>query len=322
MAQRKNKLIILSGATATGKTGLSIDISKKFNNNKFSVVNFDSLLFYKELNIGTAKPTEEEMQAVEHHLVNVGSISQEINANDFVKLAEEKINELHEQGKIPILVGGSTFYVRSLIKGMYESPSPTDELKEEIEILYKTEGIAPFIDFLSKNDPESLQQLHENDHYRLMRAFEHYKTTGSPISLQKRSYDENNPYDFSKNIRPDWNMLHISLELPKDLHWQIMEKRAKEMIDSGLIEEVKGLLSQGHTGHEKPMQSIGYKETLAHLSGDLTSKEELVERVFINTRRLAKSQKTFLKKITPKETFHTLEERDKIFDLVSRFLNS
>lgn len=317
----KNKIIILSGATATGKTGLSIDISKSFSFQKFAVVNFDSLLFYKELNIGTAKPTIEEMSAVEHHLVNVDSIKNEINANDFVKLAEEKIKELHSLGKIPILTGGSTFYLRSLIKGMYQSSSPSQELRDEVESLLKDKGIQPFIAYLQEHDPQSLLDIHENDHYRLTRAYEHHRMTGTKISAQKQTYDDNDPYDFSKNCREDWDILHISLEIPKDQHWKIMEDRAREMIETGLIEEVQSLLENGYTGEEKPMLSIGYKETLAYLNNEFSNKEDLIERIYINTRRLAKSQKTFLKKVKPKETFHTLEERDNIFDLVTRFLN-
>jgi len=320
MAEKRNKIIILSGATATGKTGLSIDISQQFSDSKFAVVNFDSLLFYKELNIGTAKPTQEEIDSVEHHLVNVGSIKNEINANDFVELAESKINELFEQGKIPILAGGSTFYLRSLIKGMYDSTSTPIELRKEVDTLLEKEGISPFIEYLKNHDPRSLTNIHENDHYRITRAYEHHKMTGTKISDQKQSYDDNDPYDFSKNIREDWDILHISLDIPKDEHWPIMEKRAKQMVESGLIEEVEALLNNGFLGTEKPMQSIGYKETLGFLKGEFKNKEDLIERIYINTRRLAKSQKTFLKKVKPKEVFHTLEERAKIFDLVTRFL--
>lgn len=320
MAEKRNKILIISGATATGKTGLSIDISKQFPDNNFSVVNFDSLLFYKELNIGTAKPTQEEMNSVEHHLVNVDSIKNEINANDFVKLAEDKINELFSQGKIPILVGGSTFYLRSLIKGMYESASPSEELRKEVEDKLQSEGIQFFLNYLKEHDPQSLVDIHENDHYRLTRAYEHHRMTGTKISDQKQSYDNNDPYDFSKNNRQDWDILHISLELPKDFHWNLMEKRAREMVNTGLIEEVEDLLDNGYSGEEKPMLSIGYKETLSYLRGEFANKDDLIERIYINTRRLAKSQKTFLKKVKPKEVFHTLEEKAKIFDLVSRFL--
>lgn len=318
----RNKLLIISGATATGKTGLSILLSKKFTET-FEVVNFDSLLFYKEVNIGTAKPTEEELEAIPHHLVNVNSISDEINANDFVNLAEAKINELHKKGKIPILVGGSTFYLRSLIKGMYESQTTSQEIKDKVEEIYKSQGISPILDFLSKNDPVSLESLHENDHYRLLRAYEHFLMTGLPISQEKEKFDKQNPYDFSNNSHPEWDILHLSMELPKEEHWQIMEERALQMIKDGLIEEVKTLLNDGFTGLEKPMQSIGYKETVAHIlknDTEVETLENLAERIYINTRRLAKSQKTFLKKVTPKEVFNPLEAQEQIIELVSKFL--
>ncbi len=313
-------IVIISGATATGKTKTSIDIARHFKERHFEIINFDSLLFYKELNIGTAKPSKEEIAEIQHHLVNISSISNELNANEFIELAKVKIDELHDKSIIPILVGGSTFYLRALIKGMYDSVTISDEIRSESESLLKERGITFFLEYLKEHDPESLKILHENDHYRITRAYEHYRMTGSPISEEKKKSDKNQPYDFSINQYPDWNIIHLNMHLEKELHWNLMKERAAKMIDSGLIEEVKNLLESRFTGTEKPLQSIGYKETIDYLNGKISSKDELLEKIYIATRRLAKSQKTFLKKVTPKKDFNPLEETTHLLDYISQRL--
>jgi len=239
----KNKLIVVSGPTASGKTKTSIEIAKhieKALNRPAAVVNFDSLLFYKEISIGTAKPTLEERDGIEHHMIDIESINSPMNASGFIKKGEEAILELFKQDKVVILVGGSAFYLRALLKGMYESPTAPKELKEGITEQYKNEGITPFIEFLKINDPQSLINLHENDHYRLMRAVEYFQLTGNKISDKKKEHDQLNPYDFSSISHP-WDVLHFYLDLPKDEHFEIIKKRTKEMFDQGLMDEVKEL---------------------------------------------------------------------------------
>ena len=196
---RTDKVIIISGATCTGKTDASIMLAKYHPEINFEIINFDSLLFYKDINIGTAKPTDNELKEIKHHLVNINSIDNEINASDFVELAQETMLSLLDKEITPILVGGSTFYLRALLKGMYESESTDDTIRNHFDKIYKDDGIAPIITYLKNHDKESLVQIHENDHYRLIRACEYHKQTGNKISLQKKSFDQMNPYDFSEN---------------------------------------------------------------------------------------------------------------------------
>lgn len=317
-----NKLIIISGPTASGKTQTSINLArfiKKELGQNAEVINFDSLLFYKEITIGTAKPTKEEQQDVIHHLIDIETIASPLNAADFIKLAQEKITELHQRNIIPILIGGSAFYLRALLKGMYQSSTPNDELKEELESLFKKEGIAPFVDFLKQNDPEALTYLHVNDHYRIMRAVEHFKMTGEKISDQKKELDSLNPYDFSQMIHP-WDAYHIYLDLPKDQHFEIIQKRTKKMFQDGLISEIESLKNLGFNLTEKPLQSIGYKETIEYLNGLFKSEEECIERISISTRQLAKSQRTFFNKIVPKENFNPLNDQIKIQQEIAFFI--
>ena len=310
------KLIVISGPTASGKTSYSIKIASKIKEQldiDCKIINFDSLLFYRELNIGTAKPTLEERSGIPHMLIDVASAKTPLNAHDYIQMAEKEIEACHESGIIPILVGGSAFYLRALIKGMYESVSPSQELKTEIDGLFKSKGITPFIEFLKENDPETMEILHENDHYRIMRAYEHIKQTGETFSAQRKKMELNDPYDLSKGARSDWDLHHIYLDIPREEHWSYITRRTKEMIDSGLVEEVKELLGNGFTGEEKPLNSIGYIETLKYLNNEFEDSEAYSERISISTRQLAKSQRTFFNKISPKLSYHPLQDEEKIF---------
>lgn len=317
-----NKLIILTGPTASGKTKTSINIAKKIQDDlglKAAIVNFDSLLFYKEISIGTAKPTLEERSGIEHHMIDIESIKSPMNAAQFIKIGEKIILDLMKENKIVILVGGSAFYLRALLKGMYESPTPSLEIKDRLESWYKNEGITPFIEHLKKNDPQSLINLHENDHYRLMRAVEHFETTGTKISDQKKELDELNPYDFS-SINHPWTILHLYLDLPKDKHFEIITKRTKEMFAQGLMKEIDELEKAGFSLSEKPLASIGYKEAIEFKNGLFENAEQCIERISISTRQLAKSQRTFFNKITPKESFNPIHDQGKIMDRVVTFI--
>lgn len=315
------KLILLLGPTASGKTGLSIDFAKQIGIDKCHVINFDSVLFYKDLDIGSAKPTLKEMDGVTHHLVSISPITKELNASDFVELATQKINALHEKGIIPILVGGSAFYLRSLIRGMYESESTDPLIQAEAKKIYKEHGMAPIVDYLTKHDPESLVNLHENDHYRRIRAYEYHKMTGQKISQQKKNADEEGAYDFSRNIH-GWETLNICLSLPKDEHWKIIEKRTKTMLEQGLINEVKTILeNKEHHRELKPLKTIGYKEVIQYLNREINTQDELIEKIYFATRRLAKSQKTFLNKVHPLYRLHPLKERNELYKLVDDFIN-
>lgn len=318
----KDKLIIVSGPTASGKTKTSIEIAKHIEKNLHrhaAVVNFDSLLFYKEISIGTAKPSLEERDGIEHHMIDIESINSPMNASGFIKKGEEVILDLFKQDKIVILVGGSAFYLRALLKGMYESPTAPKELKDSITEQYKNEGINPFIEFLKINDSQSLINLHENDHYRLMRAVEYFKLTGNKISDKKKEHDELNPYDFSVINHP-WDVIHFYLDLPKDEHFEIIKKRTKDMFDQGLMEEVKELEINGFFMTEKPLASIGYKEALEFKNGEFKNLELCIERISISTRQLAKAQRTFFNKISPKEKFNPIHDQINIKERVTSFL--
>lgn len=283
------KVIIISGPTATGKTSTSVELAKRIN---AEIVNFDSLYFYKELNIGTAKPSTDEMQGIKHHLIGFTTIITPINAADFVLKASPIINDIHSHDKPVILVGGSGFYLQALINGMYKSGTTPQEIITRSNNLYQTEGIAPFLEILKKHDPVSYTKLHENDHYRIRRAVEHFWHNKSAFSLSRKNFEDiEGPAQ-----KYNWETLHFYLDCEKSKHWKMIEDRTDQMLDNGLIEEVKKLLELGYTGNEKPLLSIGYKQVQAYLKNQITSVEEMREKIIIATRQLAKAQRTWFAK--------------------------
>jgi tRNA dimethylallyltransferase len=311
-----SKIIIVSGPTACRKTALSIELAEKYD---AEIVNFDSLLFYRELNIGTAKPSLIERQNIPHHLIDITSAKNPVNASDFCQLANTVLRDIHAKGKLAILVGGSGFYLRALIKGMYESPTTSDETKKRVaELAQKPDALWNFI---LNNDSESAKLLHPNDQYRLSRAAEHFIETGTPISLVRREMEELGPYDFSRNIHPEWDLLHLHLDLPKIEHQDIIKKRTQGMLQNGLLTEVEQLLNNGFDGNEKPLGSIGYKESVAYLRSNAANLEQLEETICISTRQLAKAQRTFFAKVKPIHRFHPLKDKNQINQFAQEFLS-
>ena len=306
----KKPLLIVTGPTATGKNrfAVKLGIHLQQKNIKSGIVNCDSLCFYRELNIGTAKPTIEERQGLPHALIDNASIEKPINAARFRSEALEVINSLHQKNAVPILVGGSSFYIRALIKGMYQSSSTPKEVKLRVQEIYQSKGATALRSYLQKYDPASLATIHSNDLYRTMRAVEFHMHQGKAWSLEKEKFDRLNPYDFSRPHNENWQVHTFYLDIPKNKHLQIIQKRTEKMIKDGIIDEVKALLKQGFSGQEKPLLSIGHKETQEYLKGKISNTEDLKERINISTRQLAKAQRTFLNKIHPKIKFNPLNE--------------
>ncbi len=300
------KVLVISGPTATGKTSTAIEVARRTG---AEIINFDSLLFYKELEIGVAKPTAEEMGEVPHHFVSCTSVSEPYNASVYSKLALPVIEKLHAENKPVILVGGSGFYLQALLQGMYDSPSTPKEVLERSESIYQDEGIEPFLEVLQGNDPKSFERYHENDHYRIRRAVEHFWAWGTKFSEIRSDKDDQDQSHWPMN-KLGWDVYHAYLDIPKEEHWKIIEGRTQKMLELGLVDEVKNLLEK-FSGSEKPLQSIGYKEVQQFLSGEIESLEDCEERINISTRQLAKSQRTWFKS-REKNEFHPLDDKEQL----------
>jgi len=302
------KIFIVSGPTATGKTQISIELAKI---NRAEIINFDSLYFYRELSIGSAKPTPEEMQGVTHHLVGSHSIIHPLNAADFMREAIVLINRLLDQNITPILVGGSGFYLQTILKGMPEANSTPAEILKQSKDLYTDQGIAPFIEELKKVDPASASRLHANDHYRIRRAVEFFWTNHRSLTDSQNDLSKNPNIKSPAQIN-GWIFNHIHLDVPKFQHQTIIEQRVDRMLKAGLIEEVQSLLDSGFSGDEKPLQSIGYKEVLQFLRGEITHIDSMRNLIIIATRQLAKAQRTWFAKIENKLCFNPLTDHSMI----------
>ncbi len=310
----KNTVCIISGPTASGKTSTSIALAKEFGG---EIVNFDSLLFYKEITIGTAKPSTEEQDGVTHHMINNHSVKGPLNAAQYIKEALPIVEKLFSENKIVYLVGGSGFYLQALLYGMFESKTTGQDILDQSEKLYTEEGISPFIEILKENDQASFEQYHENDHYRVRRAVEHFWSTGEKLSDSRKNMEARRQQ--GPMLKNKWNVFNVYLDLSKEQHWEIIQKRTNQMIEDGLVQEVAHLLKRGYSGEEKPLKSIGYKETVDFLRDNFENKEDYIDRINISTRQLAKSQRTWFKKIH-KKSYHPIDDKKQIEDDFRNFL--
>lgn len=323
----KKKYIIISGATASGKTSTSIKIAKHLiekHSIQSEIINFDSLLFYKELNIGTAKPDQKERNGIKHHLIDISSVTDPLNASNFINLAKPIFESLQKRNIIPILVGGSAFYIRALVKGMIHSNEKSDLFNNNLpteHLLKITENLTSINEYLKENDPEIFNHFHPNDEYRLTRAVEFHYQNQQKYSEEINRTNENKPYEFDVKNQLSGEMLHLYLEIDKNTHLEIMKKRVIEMIKNGLIEEVRTILQANFDKNLKPLGSIGYKETIKFIEQSPNQNiDTLVEEIFIATRQLAKSQKTFFRKITPKKQISPLTDNHILFKYVDDFI--
>ena len=312
----KNIICIISGPTASGKTSTSISLAKHFGG---EVVNFDSLLFYKEITIGTAKPSIEEQDSVIHHMINCHNINKPINAADYLKEALPIIKNIHKDNKIVYLVGGSGFYLQALLHGMYDSVTTPVEIVDKSNELFAQKGISPFLDLLAEYDIKSRNRYHDNDHYRIRRAVEHFWTTGNKFSDSRDQMQEKKKN--SPSIDLNWNIFHCYLDLDKEEHFKIIQKRTKTMLKNGLLNEAQSLLEQGFNGLEKPFLSIGYNEVFGYINGVYATLKEMEERINISTRQLAKSQRTWFNKVE-KQQFDPITDQELIQTEFSDFISS
>lgn len=331
MTHNKQPIIIISGATGTGKTSsaiyLSLKLKEQFQINS-EIINFDSVQFYRDLDIASAKPSAKELHQVKHHLINVKSISEEMNASEFVRMANDIVAQLSKDNKIPIFVGGSGFYIRAFVKGMFESSTVAPQTRKLVETILEQEGSNGIRQRLLEVDPESFKKLHHNDNYRNCRALEHWIENGTKFS--DKSHAINDPYDFSDVANKGYDFIHFYAFIEKEQHFPLLMERTQSFFkDDHIIKEAMKIKSLGYTGKEKSLQSIGYKEIFQYLNSQNSTEpslknislDETIERIFISTRQLVKAQKTFFKKVHPKIEFNPISDRKKLVDESIQFLS-
>lgn len=279
------KVIVICGPTASGKTALSIELAKRING---EVVSADSMQIYDEMSIGTAKPDEEEMQGIKHYLIGNVSSTTRYSVSDYKSDAMNAIEEIINKNKMPIVVGGTGLYVNSLIYGIDYPEVKTDlEYREELEKIAKKEGLKHLYEKAMQIDPEAAKNISENDKKRIIRILEIYKETGkTKTQLEIESRKNGVPYDYRV----------FAINMPREILYDRINRRVDIMIERGLIDEVKQLYEKYGEELRTAVQGIGYKEVIDYLNG-VYSKEEMVEKIKMETRRYAKRQLTWFRKI-------------------------
>lgn len=277
----KIPVLVIAGPTASGKTALAVELAKEYNG---EVISADSMQIYKNLDIGSAKPTEDEMDGIPHHMLDIKEAWESFSVADFVTLAREKIVDIINRGKLPILAGGTGLYVNSLIDDVDFSDEDKDEkIREELNELLKEKGIDYMAEMLREIDPVSFEKIHKNNTKRVIRAIEFFKVNGYPISRQVEE---------TKMKESRYNPLILMISRPRDYLYERIEKRVDIMLSCGLVDEVKTLMDMGITKKNQSMQGIGYKEVLDYLRG-FSTYSEMVRILKRNTRHYAKRQITW-----------------------------
>lgn len=279
------KVIVICGPTASGKTSLSIELAKKING---EIVSADSMQIYDEMSIGTAKPDEEEMQGIIHYLVGNIPPTRRYSVSDYKSDAIQAINKIVHKGKMPVVVGGTGLYVNSLIYGIDYPEIETDlEYRAELEKIANEKGLEYLYDKAKEIDKDAMKNISINDKKRIIRVLEIYKETGkTKTEIELDSRKNGVPYDYRV----------FAINMPREILYDRINRRVDIMIEKGLIEEVEHLYKKYGEQLCTSAQGIGYKEVIDYLKGKYT-KEEMIDKIKMETRRYAKRQLTWFRKI-------------------------
>ena len=279
-----NKIICIAGPTASGKTALAVALAKAIDG---EVISCDSMQIYKGMDIGTAKPTTEEMQGIPHYMLDVAEPGEEFSVSRYCEMADPIIGDILARGKTVIIAGGTGLYMDALIRGNNFAPCPSTGMREKLEVQADTEGMEAMLALLASIDPDSAARLHLKDRKRIIRALEVYYKTGETITAHNLK---------TQQIPPKYEAVWFGLEDEnrQDLYDRI-DARVEKMLSDGLLEEIKGLLASGISEKSTAMQAIGYKEFVAYLNGQATL-EDSVSMVQQASRHYAKRQLTWFRR--------------------------
>jgi len=283
-------VLILFGPTASGKTGVLFELSEKL---QIEVVSADSMQVYKGMDIGTAKPSIEERKRLTHHLIDIREPSQQFNAGDFVRLADEVCMQITAGGKLPVVSGGTGFYFKNFIMGLSDAPPSDIKIREQLKQELIVKGASALMEELAACDEVSANRIHINDEYRLLRALEVYRSCGRPLSSFEKNSQAHGGVSNSK-----YRFFVIGLSRPRDELYRRINLRCEQMFQQGLADEVRSLFEKGYTPNDPGLRAIGYREFFIEdnenggwkMSQDLEGVQALIAQ---NSRRYAKRQITF-----------------------------
>ncbi len=278
-----NKIVAITGPTASGKTALSIEIAKRYNG---EIVSCDSMQIYKYMNIGTAKPSKEEMCGIPHYMIDEISPKENFSVVEYVRRSRKYIDNILSRGKLPVLVGGTGLYLDSILNNTKFSEGESDEkYRNKLYAMAEKSGNGAVHSILKKIDPISAEKIHPNNLRRVIRALEIYETTGKTMTQANKE---------SKR-EPVYDALVIGLNMDREMLYDRINRRVDIMIEGGLLREVQDILSMGIERNSTAMQAIGYKELTEYIDGKI-SMEESVEKIKQESRRYAKRQMTWLRR--------------------------
>ena len=281
---KKRPLLIITGPTAVGKTSLSIQAAKIFDG---EIISADSMQVYRKMDIGSAKVTKEEMEGIPHHLIDILDPWEEFDVAAFQKMAKQVIEDIYSRGKLPVIAGGTGFYIQALLYDInFQKTEDDGSIRKELENLEREKGAEYLHQMLESIDPESAETIHANNVKRVIRAIEYYRQTGKKISQHNQEErQKTSPYDF----------LYYVVNMDREKLYGRIEARVDQMMAHGLVEEVRKLKEMGCTRDMVSMQGLGYKEILDYLNGVCTL-EEAVYVIKRDTRHFAKRQLTWFRR--------------------------
>lgn len=301
----KTALVIVCGPTGIGKTSVAIGIAEAENG---EVIGADSMQIYRQMTIGTAKPTAAEQARVPHHMVDVVDPAEDFDAARFAATAGRIVGDLARRGILPIVAGGTGLYIKALTRGIFEIEAGDPQIRADLKAAVTEKGMPALYRELENVDPETASRVHPNDTYRVLRALEVHAVTGTTMSRLQADHA------FAEE---KYNCLKIGLTMDRDRLYERINRRVDMMIDEGLEAEVRGLLAKGYDPQLKAMQSIGYRHMAAYLGGEIQW-EEMLATLKRDTRRYAKRQFTWFR-ADPQIQWFEPEETKKILALVRNF---
>ena len=304
MVNRKSSIILVLGVTASGKGRLAFELARHLGG---ELVSIDSMKVYRRMDIGTAKPSPEARRQIPHHLIDVVEPSESFSVGRSLDLATAAIDDIQSRGLPVIAVGGTALYIKVLLYGLFEGPGSDESIRADLRARIATEGLPALHEELRRIDPTAADRIHAPDAKRIIRALEVHRLTGRPISSFQTQFDAATP-------RHDWTI--IGLRREKEIESRRINARVKRMIDEGLVDEVKSLLSEDKPLSQQARCAIGYAEIIEHIEGRL-SLDDAIEEIKKNSRRLAKAQRTWFKRfpqvhwldLAPEEPFESVFPR-------------
>jgi tRNA dimethylallyltransferase len=302
-----SKLIIVLGPTAAGKSDLVLKLAPRLN---AEVINADSQQVYRQMDIGTAKPLKAERAKVPHHLIDVVDPDEEFNVARYRELAMASAREIQSRGKQVIVCGGTGLYIKVLTRGLFVGPAQDAEIRQTLNAEAEANGLSSLYQRLERVDSSATSWIHPNDRQRIIRALEVYQLTGKPMSEWQREHA------FRESA---FSTLKIGLDRPRAELYDRINQRCDEMIDAGLVQEVKRLFDQGYSSRLNSLRSVGYRHMALFLMGRM-GLEEAVDLMKRDTRRLAKRQLTWFRRDEEIHWFHPERQRQEIRDTVDRFI--